>query len=152
MNDMTIMMNEYYVIVINQCRYLPKAELNTKGGRLGSFWCSTRLLMSVKKCLVYRWKTCRSLDFCGRRSSILLTPCKFCVSSLLFSLRPSDVCAGTSSFSPRTCNFQRRDCHFRLDLAIFLLRACHFYFDLAIFDLRFLDQPVIFALTLRYLC
>ena len=30
MNDMTIMMNEYYVIVINQCRCLPKAELNTK--------------------------------------------------------------------------------------------------------------------------
>ena len=27
-------------------------------GRLGSFWCSTRLLMSVKKCLVYRWKMC----------------------------------------------------------------------------------------------
>ena len=28
-------------------------------GRLGSFWCSTRLLMSVKKCASCRGKTCR---------------------------------------------------------------------------------------------
>ena len=30
MNGMTIIMNEYDVIGINQCRCLPKAELNTK--------------------------------------------------------------------------------------------------------------------------
>ena len=30
MNDMTVMMNEYDVIGINQCLRLPKAELNTK--------------------------------------------------------------------------------------------------------------------------
>ena len=29
-NDMTMMMNEYDVIGINQCLCLPKAELNTK--------------------------------------------------------------------------------------------------------------------------
>ena len=28
-----------------------------------SFWCSTRLLMSVKKCLGYRGKTCREAKF-----------------------------------------------------------------------------------------
>ena len=30
MNDMTMMMDEYDVIGINQCLCLPKAELNTK--------------------------------------------------------------------------------------------------------------------------
>ena len=28
-----------------------------------SFWCSTRLLMSVKKCLIYRGKTCRCVQW-----------------------------------------------------------------------------------------
>ena len=30
MNDMTMVMNKCYVLSINQCLYLPKAELNTK--------------------------------------------------------------------------------------------------------------------------
>ena len=51
-----------------QCRCLPKAELNTKTnplcGRLGSFWCSTRLLMSVKKCPIWRRKPYRRTKPC----------------------------------------------------------------------------------------
>ena len=44
MNDMTMMMNEYNVICINQCLCLPKAELNTKNTtkrpREGVVWLS----------------------------------------------------------------------------------------------------------------
>ena len=49
-DDMTMMMNEYDMIGINQCLCLPKAELNTKNSTSCwlSFWCSTRLLMLKK--------------------------------------------------------------------------------------------------------
>ena len=38
MNDMTMMMNEYDVIGINQCLRLPKAELNTKNSTWWQLW------------------------------------------------------------------------------------------------------------------
>ena len=38
-NDMTMMMNEYDVIGINQCLCLPKAELNTKNSTRWQLCC-----------------------------------------------------------------------------------------------------------------
>ena len=57
-NAMTMMMNEYD-IGINQCLCMPKSELDGSSAVTWlRFWCSTRLLMLVKKCISYRRKTC----------------------------------------------------------------------------------------------
>ena len=78
MNDMTIMMNEYYVIVINQCRCLPKAELNTKTNPNGhhsvAVWvrfgvqldysCRLKSASSIgEKCVRVRRRNGNGLDF-----------------------------------------------------------------------------------------
>ena len=58
-----------------------------------------------------------------------------CASSLLFSFRPCDVRARSSSLSSRTCNFARVARHFRINLVIFALVDCQFRFYIAFFDL-----------------